>query len=188
MTQKKKIHIHQAGLGRSQHFHGCSYFGPKILKIVKKLPYDVPLCIAEDSVWPTDVCTPEYLRTVFSHYQSYGFAAVWVGAVIPPRKRTINSTDIRTLGRSKLFIATRGFVEKAWEKFRVSDKTMFVDGVMHQLVAERVVAVMPQFLAGSQEHWSARDGRYVESHASDLLLMGIPLAKGKNTTTTTAAV
>ena len=155
---------------------------------MENLPYDVPLCIAEDSVWPTDACTPEYLHTVFSHYQSYGFEAVWAGAVLPPRKRIIKSTTIHTPSGSKLFIATRGFVEKAWEKFRVSDITMFVDSVMHELVAERVVAVMPQFLAGSQEHWSARDGQYVGSHVSNLPLMGIPLARGQNTTTTAAAL
>ena len=154
-------------------------FGPKLLQIVETLPYNAPFCIAEDSVWPTDICTPAYLHTVFSHYHRLGFKAVWVGAVTKPRRRLINSNEIFTPGGSKLFIAPRVFVERAWAKFRESDKSMFVDGVMHQLVAEGVVAVMPEFLAGSQAHWSARDRKYVNSHVTALPLMGVLLPNGR---------
>ena len=151
-------------------------FGPKLLKMVEHLPDDVPLCIAEDSVWPTDQCTPEYLHTVFSHYRSFGFEAVWVGAVKPRKKKDIISQNCPPAG-SKLFIATRSLVVKAWEKIRVSHKTMSVDATMQKLVAEGVIAVLPQLLAGSQEHWSARDRQYVGSHTKELPLMGVPLER-----------
>ena len=49
---------------------------------------------------------------------------------------------------------------------------------MHHLVAEQVLAVLPKFLAGSQDNrWSARERRYVSSHVEGLPLMGVPLAK-----------
>ena len=55
---------------------------------------------------------------------------------------------------------------------------MFVDGVMHHLVAKHVLVVLPKFLAGSQdERWSARERRYVSSHVEGLPLEGAPLAK-----------
>ena len=158
-------------------------FGPKLLKMVERIPYGLPFCIAEDSVWPTDACTPSYLHTVFHHYRHYGYDAVWAGAVTMPRKRKIDSTEICTPGGSKLFIATRGFVEKAYEILIKTDKTMFVDGVMHHLVAKQVLVVMPKFLAGSQdERWSARQKQYVSSHVEGLPLVGAPLSKRRNAT------
>ena len=127
----------------------CSWlraFGPKLFHMLEEwLPDDEPFCIAQDSVWPTNECTPSYLHMVFSKYNNSGYDAVWAGADI------IDGM----LGGCELLIGTRSFVERLWQSLLESSNTTSVSVVMRQLVAKpnEVVAIMPKFLAGTQMHW-----------------------------------
>ena len=138
---------------------------PKILHFVgEHLRPEELLLVAEDSVWPTDACTPTRVSTL--HDQGWGDRncpyGLWLGAARGPQHVELYFGDshipIKTVATNgcKLMAGTADFWFLVDEFFQKLDKDWTSDCVFQLLTGIGYVKMIDPFLAVSNKHFSDR--------------------------------
>ena len=136
---------------------------PKILHFVgEHLRPEELLLVAEDSVWPTDACTPTRVSTLHDQSSVDQNRGLWLGAARGPHNVELYFGDanirINTLATNgcKLIAGTGPFWFLVDEFFQKLDKNWTSDCVFQLLTGIGKVKMIDPFLAVSNKHFSER--------------------------------
>ena len=136
---------------------------PKIIHFVRQhLRPGELLLVAEDSVWPTDQCTPQRVKKEYGN--PLGPYGLWLGASRGPHEFRFefgNSCDIRCIATNgcKLIAGNGEFWALVNEVFQKTDKGWSSDAVFQLLTAIGLLKIVDPFLAVSDTHFSERTNK-----------------------------
>ena len=153
---------------------------PQILACAEALGNEECLMVAEDSLWPSDLLTPQLVYEKLARRKK----ALWLAALMPPKeyKHVLGDIDIsaRAPAGSKCFCGNKDFWRNVDFLFDVTDKNWSTDAIFQTMVGLCELELVHPFLGATMPHVSMRTG-HVSSHglaAANIAGTLLPLPSG----------
>ena len=153
---------------------------PQILACAEALGNEECLMVAEDSLWPSHLLTPQLVYEKLARRKK----ALWLAALMPPKeyKHVLGDIDIsaRAPAGSKCFCGNKDFWRNVDFLFDVTDKNWSTDAIFQTMVGLCELDLVHPFLGATMPHVSMRTG-HVSSHglaAANIAGTLLPLPSG----------
>ena len=159
-------------IGQKSSFAYWSQISPQVERIARALG-DSPLLVCEDTMVPTEPCTPELID---AHYKIRDNKPQWLGIYLKP-KRYVHDLGGRrfaaqAVAGSKMFYANAWFWKLFAMLFRKTPKCFSVDSHFQLLVSMDMLNFNYLAWACTPAHYIARTGEYEAASDGNLELRG----------------